>query len=567
MANLRKVIYINEEDYSTLINGDSLVIDGTTYTYEENALYVIKNAGPPEYAETAGYATNAGTSQVALADANGNSITATYEKKPLIIEVQDDELPSEDAFDDITEALQNGRIVYLQLYRAIADENTLYLRLTNDGLNEDGYYHFSGYCEGSLVDYAIGPQRDWEFNFNTPVSITGTETITGNKTFTGTVSLGSNATATTPAATDNDTSVATTAFVKTVVANSINELPSPMIFKGSLGTGGTITSLPAATTSNEGYTYKVITNGTYGGQSAKIGDTFISDGSNWIYIPSGDEPSGTVTNVKIQATSPIAIDDSSAITTSGTRTISHNDSGVTAGTYKSVTVDTKGHVTAGTNPTTLAGYGITDAKIQNGVITLGSNTITPLTSFTEIDPTVQSWAKNTIDFLNSGEEPSSGTKLIFDSSTFKNSTTRTNILISLKTDGNSIINGVLDETSDTYPWNNSSLHVLATNRFLQPIIDAKAPSQSPALTGTPTAPTAAAGTNTTQIATTAFVQTAINNKTHYWANLQTTSAANYIAEPEVKSVKINGSSTNSASTENAVIQYDTTNKCIKFVFN
>lgn len=34
---------------------------------------------------------------------------------------------------------------------------------------------------------------------------------------------------------------------------------------------------------------------------------------------------------------------------------------------------------------------------------------------------------------------------------------------------------------------------------------------SPALTGTPTAPTAAAGTNTTQIATTAYVQTAISN--------------------------------------------------------
>ena len=37
-------------------------------------------------------------------------------------------------------------------------------------------------------------------------------------------------------------------------------------------------------------------------------------------------------------------------------------SGVTAGTYKSVTVDAKGRVTAGTNPTTLSGYGITDAQ-------------------------------------------------------------------------------------------------------------------------------------------------------------------------------------------------------------
>ena len=36
--------------------------------------------------------------------------------------------------------------------------------------------------------------------------------------------------------------------------------------------------------------------------------------------------------------------------------------GVGAGTYKSVTVDTKGRVTGGTNPTTLAGFGITDAQ-------------------------------------------------------------------------------------------------------------------------------------------------------------------------------------------------------------
>ena len=42
-------------------------------------------------------------------------------------------------------------------------------------------------------------------------------------------------------------------------------------------------------------------------------------------------------------------------------TYTHPNSGVTAGTYRSVTVNAQGHVTAGTNPTTLAGYGITDA--------------------------------------------------------------------------------------------------------------------------------------------------------------------------------------------------------------
>lgn len=39
-----------------------------------------------------------------------------------------------------------------------------------------------------------------------------------------------------------------------------------------------------------------------------------------------------------------------------------------------------------TKATTLSGYGITDANITNGTITLGGNTITPLTSFTETDP-------------------------------------------------------------------------------------------------------------------------------------------------------------------------------------
>ena len=38
---------------------------------------------------------------------------------------------------------------------------------------------------------------------------------------------------------------------------------------------------------------------------------------------------------------------------------------ITAGTYKSVTVDVKGLVTEGTNPTTLGGYGITDAYAKS----------------------------------------------------------------------------------------------------------------------------------------------------------------------------------------------------------
>ena len=46
--------------------------------------------------------------------------------------------------------------------------------------------------------------------------------------------------------------------------------------------------------------------------------------------------------------------------------------GVSASTYKSVTVDVYGRITAGTNPTTLAGYGITDALSASSDIDGGS---------------------------------------------------------------------------------------------------------------------------------------------------------------------------------------------------
>lgn len=56
---------------------------------------------------------------------------------------------------------------------------------------------------------------------------------------------------------------------------------------------------------------------------------------------------------------------------------------------------------------------------------------------------------------------------------------------------------------------------------------AKANLASPALTGTPTAPTAAEGTNTTQIATTAFIATALNT-------------AQAAVVPNVRTITING---------------------------
>lgn len=54
----------------------------------------------------------------------------------------------------------------------------------------------------------------------------------------------------------------------------------------------------------------------------------------------------------------------------------HPNSGVTASTYRSVTVNQQGHVTSGSNPTTLSEYGITDAA--NKVHSHASDDITSL---------------------------------------------------------------------------------------------------------------------------------------------------------------------------------------------
>ena len=180
------------------------------------------------------------------------------------------------------------------------------------------------------------------------------------------------------------TNLPTTAAVASYVDTAIEGLPEPMVFKGSLGTGGTITTLPTASSSNEGWTYKVITAGTYASQAADVGDTFISDGSDWVLIPSGDEPSGTVTSVGISNGGLISVS-GSPITTSGTITLSHGTpSGAaaitTAGFYK-IKTDAYGHVNGTTavgksDITGLLGDYVTSVNGSTGAVTISNVTQT-----------------------------------------------------------------------------------------------------------------------------------------------------------------------------------------------
>ena len=182
-------------------------------------------------------------------------------------------------------------------------------------------------------------------------------------------------TATTQASTDNSTKLATTAYVTTAIDN----LPEPMVFKGSVGTGGTVTTLPTASASNEGWTYKVIT--ALSSPAAKVGDTVISNGSSWVVIPSGDEPSGTVTSVGVSNGGGLSVS-GSPVTSSGTITVSHADTSSQASssnsgrTYiQSVTLDTYGHVTGLSTATETVTDTNTHRPIQmDGTEILGNNT-------------------------------------------------------------------------------------------------------------------------------------------------------------------------------------------------
>ncbi len=93
--------------------------------------------------------------------------------------------------------------------------------------------------------------------------------------------------------------------------------------------------------------------------------------------------------------------------TAGSSALTLSNSGVVAGNYKSVTVDAKGRVTAGTNPTTLAGYGITDAinlsarGVANGVATLDAAGLVPANQ-------LPSYVDDVVEFANLASFPAVG---------------------------------------------------------------------------------------------------------------------------------------------------------------
>ena len=84
--------------------------------------------------------------------------------------------------------------------------------------------------------------------------------------------------------------------------------------------------------------------------------------SNW----NAAHTHSTSAHARVDATKVADSTTNGNILINGTETnvYSHPNSGVSAGTYKNVTVNAQGHITGGSNPTTLAGYGITDGETK-----------------------------------------------------------------------------------------------------------------------------------------------------------------------------------------------------------
>lgn len=186
-------------------------------------------------------------------------------------------------------------------------------------------------------------------------------------------------TAPTAGASTNNTQIATTAFVNTVVNNKI-AASDAMIYKGTLGANGTITELPN-TTAKTGWTYKVITAGTYASQKCEVGDMIIclTDGST------STEATWTVVqnNIDGAVTGPTSSVADRVVTFNGTSGKVIKDSGYTiAASVPSGAKFTDTTYAAGTglslssNTFSLSGSGVTAGSYGPTANVTGTNGVT-----------------------------------------------------------------------------------------------------------------------------------------------------------------------------------------------
>jgi hypothetical protein len=261
------------------------------------------------------------------------------------------------------------------------------------------------------------------------VDLTGTQTITGNKTFSGTLALGGSATATTQTAGNNSTSVATTAYVDgAIVASTYN-----FTLAGDSGSSQTIddaetvtisggTGLSSIASSTNTITLNLdntaVTAGSYGSASAI--PTFTVDAQGRLTAAGTASISTSFTvdaddgdNLTISGGDTFAIVGGTGLTSvasaTDTLTLNLDNTAVTAGSYGgaasvgSFTVDAQGRLTAASSTT---------IEIALGTHTSG-NYVATITGGTGVTSSAATTGEGTTHSLSIGQDVATSASVTF----------------------------------------------------------------------------------------------------------------------------------------------------------
>lgn len=297
---------------------------------------------------------NADTATKATQDESGNNIKASY--------------AASFSISDHTITLKNKNGVSLGTV-TVPDNNTTYTIATGDSNGQIKVTPSSG----SAYNVSVKGLGSAAYTASTAYATSAQGTLATNAmpksggTFTGAVTLSGDPTANLHAATKQ--------YVDTQLANGI-AASDAMVFKGTMGTGGTATSLP---TSNVvvGDTYKAISaisiaagsSWTGSAVSAKSGDLIVAMANTptWIVVPSGDE---IVTTVKYSTTTQnlTTSAQSGAITVGEAATkqvVTSIDTSANLPTANAVKtfVENKGYVTSSGVTSVATGVGLTGGTI------------------------------------------------------------------------------------------------------------------------------------------------------------------------------------------------------------
>lgn len=332
---------------------------------------------------------------------------------------------------------------------------------------------------------------------------------------------------TAPTAADgtNTTQIATTAFVQ-----SAFKANDAMVFKGVVNSNA---DLPDGSTDAKkyltGWTYKVGTEGIYVGQPCEIGDMIIAN-KDWEEGATASADWDIIqANIDGVVTGPTSATNTHVAIFNGNSGKVITDSGFTI--EKSVPADAEFTDTTytGSDGITLTGTNFTNSGVRavasgttNGTIKVNTNgtegevAVAGLKSAAYTESSDYATADHVHGNLSNGGAITSdtavadGDKLVVTDASDSSKIIRSGVAF----DGTTTTKALTPKGT----WEDFSApdHTHDNRYYTESEIDSalalKANLDSPALTGTPTAPTATKGTDTTQIATTAFVQAGLADK-------------------------------------------------------